>query len=80
MYLDSTKYRKLSYVRSRPAVKYWSSFLMSKREELELKEEVLGMLDVYDESEEPETEGFVAGGSSEISYKEVCLIHCVILL
>ena len=40
---------------------------------MELKEEVLGMLDVYDESEEPETEGFVAGGSSESSsYKEVC--------
>ena len=47
---------------------------------MELKEEVLGMLDVYDESEVPETEGFVAGGSSESSYKEVCLIHCVILL
>ena len=39
---------------------------------MELKEEVLGMLDVYDESEEPETEGFVASGSSESSYKEVC--------
>ena len=47
---------------------------------MELKEEVLGMLDVYDESELPETEGVVAGGSSESSYKEVCLIHCFILL
>ena len=47
---------------------------------MELKEEVMGTLDVYDESELPETEGFVAGCSTESSYKEVCLIPCFIFL
>ncbi|PWA92274.1 Rhodanese-like domain-containing protein [Artemisia annua] len=70
LYLDSTKYKKLPVVRTRPAIKQWSSFLMAQRQDMELKEECIGELDLYDESELPETEGFVAGGSSDSSFKE----------
>ena len=74
LYLDSTKYKKLPFVRTRPVVKNWSSFLMSRREDMELKDEVIGKLDIYDESEEPETEGFIAGCSSGTSIREVGLV------
>ena len=40
---------------------------------MELKEECIGESDLFDESELPETVGFVAGGSSDSSFKEVCL-------
>ncbi|PWA46217.1 hypothetical protein CTI12_AA510700 [Artemisia annua] len=73
LYLDSTNYTKLPVPRTRPAIKHWSSFLMSQRHEMELKEEYIGMSELYDESELPETEGFVAGCSSDTSYKKELL-------
>ncbi|PWA34558.1 hypothetical protein CTI12_AA617900 [Artemisia annua] len=72
LYLDSTNFKKLPVVRTRPAIKQWSSFLMAQRQDMELKEEYFGMSELYDESELSETEGFIAGssGSSDTSYKE----------
>ena len=40
---------------------------------MELKEECIGKSDLYDESELPEMKRFVAGGSSDSSFKEVRL-------
>ena len=41
---------------------------------MELMEECIGDLDLYEETDLPEeTEGFVAGGSSDPSFKEVRL-------
>lgn len=77
LYLDSTNYKKLPVVRTRPTIKQWSSFLMARRQDMELKEECIGKSDLYDESELPETEGFVAGSSSYSSFKEVRLILSV---
>ncbi|PWA97977.1 hypothetical protein CTI12_AA024410 [Artemisia annua] len=68
LYLDSTNYTKLPVPRTRPAIKQWSSHLMSQRHDMELKDEYFGMSELFDESELPETEGFVAGCSS--SYKK----------
>ncbi|PWA53398.1 ELM2 domain-containing protein [Artemisia annua] len=76
LYLDSTKYEKLPVVRTRPAIKNWSSVLMGQRQELELKEEVIGTLKLHEEwteSEVAETEGFIPGGSSDTSFKEELL-------
>lgn len=78
LYLDSTKYKKLPVVRTRPAIKQWTSFLMAQRQDMELKDVCFGESDLYGESELPETEGFVAGGSSHSSLKEVRLILCFI--
>ncbi|PWA82400.1 ulp1 protease family, C-terminal catalytic domain-containing protein [Artemisia annua] len=75
LYLDSTNYKKLPIPRTRPTIKQWSSFLMAQRQDMELKEEYSGMSELYDESELPETEGFVAGGSSDSSYKEDLVDH-----
>lgn len=76
LYLDSTNFKKLPVLRTRPAIKHWSSFLMAQRQEMELKEEYFGKSDLFSESDPPETEGFFAGGSSESSYKQVRLILC----
>ncbi|PWA85217.1 hypothetical protein CTI12_AA135790 [Artemisia annua] len=73
LYLDSTNYKKLHVVRTRPTIKQWSSFLMAQRQDMELKEEYIGMSELYVESELPETEGFIAGGSSDTSFKEELL-------
>ncbi|PWA99037.1 hypothetical protein CTI12_AA013040 [Artemisia annua] len=73
LYLDSTNFKELPVVRTRPTIKQWSSFLMAQRQDMELKEEYFGMSELYDESELPETEGFSAGGSSDNSYKEELL-------
>ena len=69
-YLDSTKYEKVPVLRTRPAIKQWSSFLMKKRQELELKEECFGMSELFSESDPQETES---------SLKQVRLIVCFLL-
>ncbi|PWA86068.1 ulp1 protease family, C-terminal catalytic domain-containing protein [Artemisia annua] len=65
--------QEASVVRTRPVIKQWSSFLMAQRQEMELKEECIGESDLYEEFELPETEGFVAAGSSDSSFKEELL-------
>ncbi|GKE97303.1 hypothetical protein Tco_0020654, partial [Tanacetum coccineum] len=71
LYLDSTKFDKFPVVRTRPAIKKWSSYLMKQRHELELKDRVVGLLDLHDEWNEvevQESEGFI--GFSETFEKE----------
>nr|GEV98235.1 hypothetical protein [Tanacetum cinerariifolium] len=71
--MDSTKFDKFPVVRTRLAIRNWSSYLMKKRQELELKHHVVGLLDLHDEwneAEVQESEGFI--GFSETSEKEVC--------
>ncbi|GJS18029.1 hypothetical protein Tco_0412501 [Tanacetum coccineum] len=75
LYLDSTKFDKFPVVRTRPAIRNWSSYLMKQRQELELKDRVVGLLDLHDEwneAEVQESEGFI--GFSETSEKELSLI------
>nr|GFC79402.1 ELM2 domain-containing protein [Tanacetum cinerariifolium] len=65
------KFDKFSVVCTRPAIRNWSSYLMKKRQELELKDHVVGLLDLHDEwneAEVQESEGF--NGFSETSEKE----------
>ena len=79
LYLDSTKYERIPVVRTRPAIKKWSSLLMGQRQDLELKEEVMVTLKLHEEWTEyevPENEGFIHGGSSDTSFKEARLILC----
>nr|GEU41074.1 hypothetical protein [Tanacetum cinerariifolium] len=71
LYLDSTKFDKFSVVRTRPAIRNWSSYLMKQRQELEFKDHVVGILDLHDEwneAEVQESKGFI--GFSETSEKE----------
>nr|GFB88576.1 ELM2 domain-containing protein [Tanacetum cinerariifolium] len=73
LYLDSTKFDRFPIVRTCPAIKNWSTYLMKQRQESELKHRVLGLLDLHvewTEAEVQDTEGFI--GSLEISKKEVC--------
>ncbi|GJX34014.1 ulp1 protease family, C-terminal catalytic domain-containing protein, partial [Tanacetum coccineum] len=58
-------------IRTRPAVKNWTSYLMRQRQELELKKRVVGLLDLnsdWTKTEVKEAEGFI--GSVENSMKE----------
>nr|GFA83473.1 ulp1 protease family, C-terminal catalytic domain-containing protein [Tanacetum cinerariifolium] len=71
LYLDSTKFDKFLVVRTRPAIRNWSSHLMKQRQQFELKDHVVGLLDLHDEwnkVEVHESEGFI--GFSETSEKE----------
>ncbi|GJV99057.1 hypothetical protein Tco_1554309, partial [Tanacetum coccineum] len=71
LYLDSTKFDRFPVVRTRPAIRNWSTYLMKQRQESELKDRVLGLLDLHvewTEAEVQEAEGFI--GSLEISEKE----------
>nr|GEY12536.1 hypothetical protein [Tanacetum cinerariifolium] len=63
LYLNSTKFNGVLVVRTRLAIKAWYSTLMRQREKLELKEHVLGLLKLHDES--------TGGGSMVTSEKEV---------
>nr|GEZ73916.1 hypothetical protein [Tanacetum cinerariifolium] len=54
LYLDSTKFDKFPVIRTRPAIRNWSSYLMKQRQELELKDHVVGLLDLHDEWNEAE--------------------------
>nr|GEU44044.1 ELM2 domain-containing protein [Tanacetum cinerariifolium] len=52
----------LIVVRTRPAIRNWSSYLMKQRQELELKDRMVGILDLHDEWNEDEvqqSEGFI---------------------
>ncbi|GJT56812.1 hypothetical protein Tco_0991866 [Tanacetum coccineum] len=71
LYLDSTKYDRFPVVRTRPTIRNWSTYLMKQRQESELKDRMLGLLDLHvewTEAEMQEAEGFI--GSLEISEKE----------
>ncbi|GJW54536.1 hypothetical protein Tco_0098621, partial [Tanacetum coccineum] len=71
LYLDSMKFDKFPVVCTRPSIRNWSSYLMKQRQELELKDHVVGLLDLHDEwneAEVQESEGFI--GFLEISKKE----------
>nr|GEW01964.1 hypothetical protein [Tanacetum cinerariifolium] len=71
LYLDSTKFDKFLVVRTRLAIRNWSSYLMKQRQELELKHHVVGILNLHDEWDETdvqESEGFI--GFSKTSEKE----------
>ncbi|GKF96448.1 hypothetical protein Tco_0289183 [Tanacetum coccineum] len=63
LYFDSTKFDGFPIVRTRLAIRAWNSTLMRQREKLELKEHVLGLLELHDES--------TGGGSMLTSEKEV---------
>ncbi|GJZ96697.1 hypothetical protein Tco_0669031 [Tanacetum coccineum] len=72
-YLDSTKFDKFLVVRTCPAIRNWSSYLMKQRQELELKDRMVRLLDLHDEwneAEVQESEGFIS--FSKTSEKEVC--------
>lgn len=61
LYLDSTKYDRFPIIRSRPAIKNWSSKNMSTRQDLEIQDEVFGKLELHGEwsgNEAVEAEGF----------------------
>nr|GEX19875.1 peptidase C48, SUMO/sentrin/Ubl1 [Tanacetum cinerariifolium] len=61
LYLDSTKFDRFPIIRSRPAIKNWSTKNMSTRQYLEIEDEAFGKLDIYEEWSENETveaEGF----------------------
>ncbi|GKC50455.1 hypothetical protein Tco_1073200 [Tanacetum coccineum] len=61
LYLDSIKFDRFLVVRTRPAIKGWTSTLMRQRQDLETKEHMIGCLELHDEwtkSEHQETEGF----------------------
>ncbi|GKD56422.1 hypothetical protein Tco_1289809 [Tanacetum coccineum] len=73
LYLDSTKFDRFPVVRTRPAIRNWSTYLMKQRQESELKNHVLRLLDLHvewTEAEVQDAKGFI--GSLEISEKEVC--------
>ncbi|GJY29139.1 hypothetical protein Tco_0404906 [Tanacetum coccineum] len=79
LYLDSTKFDKFLVVRTRPAIRNWSSYLMKQRQELELKDHVLGLLDLHDdwnEAEVQESEGFIGfSKTSEIELRSEDLMR-----
>ncbi|GJY05641.1 peptidase C48, SUMO/sentrin/Ubl1 [Tanacetum coccineum] len=61
LYLDSTKFDRFPIIRSRPAIKNWSTKNMSTRQDLEIEDEAFGKLEFYGEWSENETveaEGF----------------------
>ncbi|GKC30434.1 hypothetical protein Tco_1037728 [Tanacetum coccineum] len=71
LYLDSTKFDRFPVVRTRPAIRNWSTYLMKQRQESDLKDRMLGLLDLHvewTEAEVQEAEGFI--GSLEIYEKE----------
>ncbi|GKD51468.1 hypothetical protein Tco_1280444, partial [Tanacetum coccineum] len=47
LYLDSIKFDRFHVVRTRPAIKDWTSTLMRQRQDLETKEHVIGCLDLH---------------------------------
>ncbi|GKB08466.1 ulp1 protease family, C-terminal catalytic domain-containing protein [Tanacetum coccineum] len=56
LYLDSTKFDRFPVVRTRPAIRDWTSTLMRQRQDLETKHRVIGCLDLHDEWIEYESE------------------------
>nr|GEY06684.1 ELM2 domain-containing protein [Tanacetum cinerariifolium] len=61
LYLDSTKFDRFLIIRSRPAIKNWTTKNMSTRQYLEIEDEAFGKLEIYgdwSENETVEAEGF----------------------
>nr|GEV35475.1 ulp1 protease family, C-terminal catalytic domain-containing protein [Tanacetum cinerariifolium] len=61
LYLDSTKFDRFLIIRSRLAIKNWSTKTMSTRQDLEIEDEAFGKLEFYrewNENEIVEAEGF----------------------
>nr|GEY61652.1 peptidase C48, SUMO/sentrin/Ubl1 [Tanacetum cinerariifolium] len=61
LYLDSTKFDRFPIIRSRLAIKNWSTKTMSTRQDLEIEDEAFGKLEFYgewNENEIVEAEGF----------------------
>ncbi|GJX60901.1 hypothetical protein Tco_0292291 [Tanacetum coccineum] len=70
--IDSTNFESVPVVRTRPAIKSWTSYLMKQRQELELKKRVVGLLPInsdWTKAEMEEAEGFIV--SAENSEKEI---------
>ncbi|GKB28730.1 peptidase C48, SUMO/sentrin/Ubl1 [Tanacetum coccineum] len=74
LYLDFTKFDRFPVLRTRPAIRDWTSTLMRKRQDLETKEHVIRCLDLHNEwteSKLQETEGLTRVSSLETSEREV---------
>nr|GFB76974.1 AP2/B3-like transcriptional factor family protein [Tanacetum cinerariifolium] len=66
MYLDSIKFDRFPIIRSRPAIKNWSTKNMSTRQYIEIEGEAFGKLKIYgewSENEIVEVEGFCENAS-----------------
>ncbi|GKF53834.1 hypothetical protein Tco_0160744, partial [Tanacetum coccineum] len=75
LYLDSTNFESVPVVRTRPAIKSWTSYLMKQRQELELKKHVVGLLPInsdWTKAKMEEAEGFIV--FAENYEKEVCVL------
>nr|GEY40142.1 hypothetical protein [Tanacetum cinerariifolium] len=55
LYLDSTQFDHFPIIRSRPAIKNWTTKNMNTRQYLEIEDEAFGKLDIYGEWSENET-------------------------
>ncbi|GJX73908.1 hypothetical protein Tco_0312503 [Tanacetum coccineum] len=69
LYLDSTKFKRFFVIRLRLAIRNWTTTAMNKRHDLEIKEEVIGKLELHwpwCESELQETERFYEVGDNVI--------------
>ncbi|GKC69838.1 hypothetical protein Tco_1115721 [Tanacetum coccineum] len=77
---DSAKFDRFPVVRTRPAIKGWTSTLMRQRQKLELEEHVLGLFELYNEWTDVELQGnesFIVVGSMVNSEKESFLQECL---
>nr|GEX54473.1 hypothetical protein [Tanacetum cinerariifolium] len=73
LHLDSIKFDSFPVIRTRPAIRDWTSTLMRKIQDLETKEQVIGYLDFHNEwteSELQKTESFTRVSSLETSERE----------
>ncbi|GJZ64014.1 hypothetical protein Tco_0620435 [Tanacetum coccineum] len=76
----SAKFDRFPVVRTRPAIRGWTSTLMRQRQKLELEEHVLGLFELYNEWTDVElqgNEGFIVVGSMVNSEKESFLQECL---
>ncbi|GKC60401.1 hypothetical protein Tco_1087999 [Tanacetum coccineum] len=67
LYLDSTKFDKFPVIRQCPAIRNLTTTAMNRRQELEIKEQVIGKLDLHGEwteSELDQIEGFYDVGEN----------------
>ncbi|GJT74110.1 hypothetical protein Tco_1040835 [Tanacetum coccineum] len=72
LYLDSTKFERFPVIRSRPAIRNWTTTAMNKRQDLKIMDEVIGRLELHgpwSESELHETESFYESVCSLIEEK-----------
>nr|GEY79210.1 hypothetical protein [Tanacetum cinerariifolium] len=77
LYLDSTKFDRFPIVLTCPAIRNWSSYLMKQRQKLELKDHVIGLLELqgeWTEAEVQETEGFTGDDLFKKAEEKLSLI------